>query len=218
MYITSRLFGGFVQPVKAYTSTMQYINCLVDTINLTYDYEDDHEIDKWNEDMLGLQTYLFGIDPVYEYNSGVYIDTISMKDLIRNEFTAFMCTVNTLNYSYNGFQIANILYDISMRKGVVGRACYNIKCFIQKYPDKVEWKSLNDLIHMSEEDAKKYEYRYSMYIRDFWLELDEALTREVRKMNEVSRGWYRPSGAVVVTPMNIMNEDAGIGLYVYRND
>lgn len=212
-----RLFGGFVKPTKAYTSAMQYINCLVDTINLTYDSEDDYEIDRWNEDMIGLQRYLFGIDPVDDYDFDVYIDTMRMEDFIRDEFKAFMCTVNTLNYAYHGFQMANILYDIAMRKGVVSRACYNIKCFIQKYPDKVEWKSLNDLIHMSQEEAEKYEYRYSMYIRDFWIELDEALTREARKMHEVSR-WHRPNGAKVVTPMNVTDEDVGVGLYIYRND
>lgn len=212
-----RLFGGFVKPTKAYTSAMQYINCLVDTINLTYDSEDDYEIDRWNEDMIGLQRYLFGIDPVDDYDFDVYIDTMRMEDFIRDEFKAFMCTVNTLNYAYHGFQMANILYDIAMRKGVVSRACYNIKCFIQKYPDKVEWKSLNDLIHMSQEEAEKYEYRYSMYIRDFWIELDEALTREARKMHEVSR-WHRPNGAKVVTPMNVTDEDVGVGLYIFRND
>ena len=214
----ARLFGGFIEPLKAYTSALQYINCLVDTINLTCDYEDDHEIDKWNEDMIGLQRYLFGIDPVDDYNSDVYIDTMQMEDLIRDEFTSFMCTVTTLSYAYHGFQIANILYDVAMRKGVVGRACYNVKCFIKKYPDKVEWKSLNDLIHMSQEEAEKYEYRYSVYVRDFWMELDEALTREVRKMNEISRSWYRENGATIITPMNVTDEDVGVGLYIYRND
>ena len=212
----TRLFGGFIKPMKAYTSVMQYINCLVDTINLTCDYNDDHKIDKWNEDMLGLQMYLFGIDPVDDYNSDVYIDTMQMEDLIRDEFKAFMCTVNTLSYAYHGYQIANILYDVSLKKGIVGRACYNIKCFIHNYPDKVERKSLNDLMCMSQEEAEKYEYRYSMYIKDFWMELDEALTREVCKMNEVSRSWYRANGATVITPMNIVDEDVGVFLYVAR--
>mgnify|MGYP006988876663 CR=1 FL=1 len=212
-----RPFGGFIKPVKAYTSVMQYINCLVDTINLTCDYKSDHEIDKWNEDMVGLQRYLFGIDPVHDYDSDVYIDTMQMEDLIRDEFKSFMCTMNTLCYAYNGYQLANILYDVSLRKGVVGRACYNIKCFIKSYPDKIEWKSLNDLMHMSQEDAEQYEYRYSMYIRDFWMELDDALTREVRKMNEINRKWSSRS-ATAVTPMNITDEDMGVCLYVYRND
>ena len=206
---------GYKEKIKSSTEVLQYIKTLMTTCN-NYDPDNDDEIQAWNDNMLSVQGWLFGLDPIEGFNEEIYINDFEIETLIKDEFTGILRCINVLSYHYNGPRIANILYNVLLKKGVVGRAAMHVPMFSQTINKEVKWWSISDMLNKGVQVGEPITFRNGVYWTDFWVELNNEIHKECEQMRLLSSHYRDTYELHNITPMNVMYVDAGIFMVITR--
>lgn len=175
-----------IETIKKHTAIMQYLDTHLNTcVNA------ERCGNQTDSTVRGMEWYLFGEDPMYNYECESWMDDYTIEESINEEFKKLCHTIDAISTAYTGVRRHDMLYTVLKANGACGRAMIRCKLFIDAdgTPGSVENGGLS-LYNIIDEDYDAGNelllYRFPS-IGEFTSNLYDVVMEEVNRMTLIDR-------------------------------